>query len=357
MTRILLASLLTLSLCPPLADAQTREAEPGFTLSSLANFTPAKEWLKRDYGFGFWRLALLSKDYELGPGDEIQVQIYGVTELSSLLQTAALSNSGEIHVPLVGPMRVAGLTAEAVEEQVGQALVDRGLVQEPEVIVTVTEYAAKPVYIIGEVDNPGEYVMRQSWTLTEAVLIAGGVDLGAARYGYLHRRSAAGAPMTPPERLDQPDVPLPGREVITVDLQPLKTGKVLDPDPLLQAGDLFVIPTSVEKMAYVLGAVLEPGGISLRPDERLPLSLALAAAGGPSRTASSRGLIVRTTPEGSRSVTFDFRAILAGKERDQLLRPDDIVFIPGSGVKTLGAAVAQMVPALARTAATIAMIP
>ena len=49
--------------------------------------------------------------------------------------------------------------------------------------MTVLDYQAKPIYVIGEVDNPGQYVMSQPWTLTEAILVAGGLDVTSGSTG------------------------------------------------------------------------------------------------------------------------------------------------------------------------------
>ena len=61
-------------------------------------------------------------------------------------------------MPMIGEIRAAGLTAEELENEVADRLKRKGLIEQPEVLVTVTDYQAKPIYVIGEVDNPGQYV-------------------------------------------------------------------------------------------------------------------------------------------------------------------------------------------------------
>jgi hypothetical protein len=109
--------------------------------------------------------------------------------------------------------------------------------------------------------------------------MAGGIDFTADRYGYLHRRVSRDAVLTPPGYglpgtrtkpifntmtksgwmeqglLKRPDVPAPGTEVFTVDLQPVKEGGVLKGDYLLQEGDVFIVPRRNVRMFYVVGEV------------------------------------------------------------------------------------------------------
>jgi polysaccharide export outer membrane protein len=356
MKYVITAAVVLVLLCPHPSPAQTQTRDPGVT----SNYTPASTWKKRDYQVGFWRLAKLSKDYELGPGDEIQIGIYGVADLSGMLQSMKITNAGDVQIPLLGTMRAAGLSAEALEEQVAAALKERGLIDRPEVLITVLEYQSKPVYVIGEVDNPGEYVMSQPWTLTEAILIAGGLDFGAARYGYLHRRRSADTPVAPPPgKVEAPETPMPGRDVIKIDLQPLKTGKVLDPDPVLQTGDVLIVPSRKVELAFVIGAVMNPGGVVLPPEGQAPVSRALSAVGGPTKTAKmSEGIIVRTGPDGvQQQMKIDYAAILSGRQPDVTLQANDVVFVPGSGAKTFGMGLLNMIPSFVQTAAVIALVP
>ena len=105
-----------------------------------------------------------------------------------LTQSVTVQNSGNVSLPLLGSFRVDGLTAAELEAAIVSKLVALDLVTAPEVLIYVTEYSAKRIYILGEVDAPGEFTMTQAWTLMDAILISGGLDDTAGRYGYLHRR-------------------------------------------------------------------------------------------------------------------------------------------------------------------------
>lgn len=337
------------------ADAQTQQRDPGIP----ANFTPASVWAKRDYQVGFWRLARITKDYQLGPGDILQIDVYGAPSLSDVLQSTPVNASGDIVFPLLGPVKAAGLTAEDLEREVAAQLKRRGLIEKPEVLVTVLEYQAKAIYVVGQVDNPGQYVMSQPWTVTEAVLIAGGLDLGAGKYGYLHRRTSSDAPPAAADgAMKTPEVAAPGYEVITFDLQPLKQGGILQPDLSLRDGDILIVSTGKTEMVYVIGDVVRQGAVALASGSA-PVSRVLSAAGGLTRTANgTKGIVVRYDSQGRRQeMPVDYRAILDGKQPDFQVQANDLIYVPGSAGKTFGLSVLNTIPQVIKTAAVIAIIP
>jgi len=297
----------------------------------------------------FLRIPKLSLDYLLGPRDELKIEIVGQETLNQVLQTVKISNSGEISIPFLGAVQAADLTAAGLEAKIASLLTEKQLVRNPEVLVYVTDYQAKPIYIAGEVDNPGEYMMSQQMTLMEFILMAGGIDPDADRYGFLQRRIAPGSQEWKPERtIEKPEVARPGREVIKVDLQPLKTGGVLKPDIALRKGDVFVVPRREVARFYVIGDVKSPGAYEIPPPpERLMMvTQAISQAGGPGKTAKmSQGLVVRYGENRQRvEQKVDFAAILKGKHQDFGIHSEDIIFIPGSNAKTLGYGMLGMIP-------------
>jgi polysaccharide export outer membrane protein len=219
------------------------------------------------------------------------------------------------------------------------------------VLVYITQYHSKRIYILGEVDRPGEYAMSQPLTLMDAIILAGGLDLPAARYGYLHRplkTGNIGPPM--PNTLREPEVARPGTEVFRVDLQPLKEGGVLAQNIALKAGDVFVVPKRKMEVFYVIGEVKGPGSYEIPIGSRLLVSQAISASGGPVATAkASKGLLVRTDADGNRTeIKIDYLAILHGQQPDVELRGNDIVFIPGSQIKTIAFGLLGTIPTMAR---------
>lgn len=323
--------------CPAAALAQSEEMLRGVA----SNYTGRP---KADSRAGFLaRLPGLSPDYRLGPGDEIEVVAPPLWEVG---QAFKISSQGEIVLPFAGTFHAADLTTTDLESQIAQRLRDGDLVREPDVIVHITQFKAKSVHVVGEVDNPGQYVLSQDFTVSEMILLAGGLDITAADYGYLHRKTQPSAPDTPAEGLvSSPTVPEPGREVIRIDLRPLKTGGVIDPELRVRPGDVLVVPSREVRMFYVIGDVVRPGGYELPQSGTLSVSQAISNAGGPMPTAKmSQGLLLRYEGGKRGEVKVDYAAILDGRQTDFVVRPDDVVFIPDSAGKILGYGLIRMIP-------------
>jgi polysaccharide biosynthesis/export protein len=312
----------------------------------------------------FQRLPGISPDYRLGSGDVIRIDATGNDLLN---QTFKISNSGFIDYLLLGEIQAAGLTAEELESEIGSRLRDKQLVKTPEVLVYIESYEAKPIYIVGEVDNPGEYVMSQQLTLMDAIFLAGGLDFTASSYGFLHRRTAAGAAISDvPEAggrstmfnvlmdgkspqagiLKNPEIAAPGTEVIKVDLEPVKAGGVFEPNIPLRGGDVFVVPRRDIQYFYVVGDVGKPGPYEIPLGKPLLASQAISYAGGPSKTAKmSEGMLVRYDESGARRESrVDYAAIIQGRQKDFEVHPNDIIFIPGSNAKSLAYGLLGIIP-------------
>jgi polysaccharide export outer membrane protein len=214
------------------------------------------------------------------------------------------------------------------------------------VLVDVSEYEAKTVYVLGEVDRPGEYAVSYQMTLMDLVFVAGGIDFTAAGKGFLHRRPTAGAPPWRPTMVQadlkllqaQPDTPRAGTEVLEIDLKPLKEGSVLERNITLRNGDVFYVPRRKIEVVYVIGDVMSAGAFELPEDDALTASKAISWAGGPSKTAKMRkGILMRYEADGTRrELPVDFAAVLRGEQPDVEVRPNDVIFLPGSSGKTLG---------------------
>jgi protein involved in polysaccharide export with SLBB domain len=304
----------------------------------------------------FLRMPKVSADYLLGPGDVIRIETVGAPALTDMLRQVTVAYSGEIVIPMLGSIQAADHTALELEDSIAERLKQRGLIQNPEVLVYITDYQAKPIYVVGEVDNPGEYMMSQRLTLMEAILMAGGLDFTADRYGFLHRKLVPGVAQKPtPGVLAYPEQAGPLEDVIKIDLEPLKTGGVLNPDIVLRSGDMFVVPKRPTELFYVVGDVASPGYKEIPSPQPGSVSAvqAIAMAGGPNRTAKmDHGVLLRYGPDGKRQERrVDFKAMLVGRRPDFAIQAGDIIFIPGSQVKTLSYGLLGAIPAAAETRA------
>lgn len=290
----------------------------------------------RERELTFLRLPGVSPDYRLGPGDQIEVTIVGTGRDPS---SYTIDRAGEIAVPPMQNIRIADLTAEEAEAAISAALKREGLMQGAEVLVYISAYQARPVYAVGELDRPGQYFMSQRWTLMDLIFVAGGIDPLAARYAYLHRRlDDSSLQMDSTGLLANPAVALPGTEVTQIDLKPMIDGGVLSSNPVLRTGDVLVIPKIQTAMYSVLGDVLSPGVFEVPARTGIRVSQAILWAGGPGKSATpSKGIVLRYAKDGTRQeIPLDYSGIMGGQTPDFEVQPNDMIFIPGSLMKTIG---------------------
>jgi polysaccharide export outer membrane protein len=302
----------------------------------------------------FNRMPGLSPDYKMGPGDELEVTIVGHS-----MQTLRISTTGEITIPFAGAIKVTDLTAEEAEAVIAERLAEKGLIKNPQVLIYISKYEAKTIYAVGEVDRPGEYSVSFQMTLMDLIFLAGGIDFTASRYGYLHRRSPNAAPDWRPtfvradisDLVNRPDAARAGGELIEIDLQPMKDGGVLERNLVLRNGDVLYVPRREIEAAFVIGDVMRTGAFELPQEKKLTASRLIAMAGGPTRTAKmSKGILVRADRDGKRTeFPVDFAAVLKGDKPDVEIRPNDVVFIPGSTTKTLGFGILNTIPGVLTT--------
>jgi polysaccharide biosynthesis/export protein len=291
-------------------------------------------------------------EYRLGPGDLIEIKLLG---FEPELNSVRISNSGKIHLPHMGVFPVTGLTTHELEIALARRMIDRKLMKEPQALVLIREFKAQPIYILGEVGMPGQYVLHEGVSLMDLITMAGGVNDVSRDYGFLYRRKANAQP--PPEAPSGEagsERPLDSMyTVIKIDLKSLREGGKLDLNVPIQGGDLFYVPERELGVYYVVGEVLRTGPFQVPDGEPLLVTRALAMAGGPTRTAKmSQGMLVRYEPNGERrEMPVDFAAIFKGKRPDFVVQPDDIIFIPGSNFKTVGYGLLGILPQMAGTAA------
>jgi polysaccharide export outer membrane protein len=107
--------------------------------------------------------------YSLGPGDQVRIITFGEETLTGEFR---VNDSGNIALPLVGAVQAAGLTSAELEASVGSALRRGNLVRNPSVAVEVIAY--RPIYVLGEVNKPGQFAYQPAMTVVTAVAVAGG---------------------------------------------------------------------------------------------------------------------------------------------------------------------------------------
>jgi polysaccharide biosynthesis/export protein len=119
-----------------------------------------------------------SGPYRLGVDEQVRIITFGEAQMTGQFQ---VNDRGSIAVPLLGPVPAAGLTTSQLEQSIAQRLQDKKILLNPSVSVEVVRY--RPIFILGEVNRPGEYPYQPGMTVLTAVAIAGGFTY-RAQTGY-----------------------------------------------------------------------------------------------------------------------------------------------------------------------------
>ena len=116
--------------------------------------------------------ALSNSGYEVGPDDVLTINVFLIEELSG---DYMVSGRGEITMPLIGSIKVAGLAVEEIE-MILKSVYSEKYLKDPDITVFVLEYQSQRVTILGEVNVPGVYPLTGATTLLEAIAMARGTS-------------------------------------------------------------------------------------------------------------------------------------------------------------------------------------
>jgi polysaccharide export outer membrane protein len=125
--------------------------------------------------------------YLLGPGDRVRVIIFSDQQLTGEFQ---VNDSGDVAVPLLGDVQARGLTSRQLEAKVAAGLRNSGLMKNPSVSIEVIAY--RPIFMLGEVNKPGQYPYQPGMTAVTAVAVAGGFTYRAVEDVFSIVRNTGG---------------------------------------------------------------------------------------------------------------------------------------------------------------------
>ncbi len=196
-------------------------------------------------------MAPVPSGYVLGPGDELRIRIWGQVSLSANVR---VDRSGEIYLPQVGQVHVAGLAVSELDAHLREAV---GRVYHNfDLSADVGQIRAIQVYVSGEARRPGVYTISSLSTLADAIFASGGPSIEGSMRGIELRRD--------------------GTTVTSFDLYDLLIRGDKTKDAKLLSGDVIYIPP-VGPEAAVFGSVHHPAIYELRRNETLAEILADAA--------------------------------------------------------------------------------
>lgn len=246
-------------------------------------------------------------------GDLLNITVYGVPELT---QDVRVNNTGDVYLPLIGYVQLGGLTLDQAQTVIENRLREGEFVKNPHVTVFLKDFVNQSATVTGEVVRPGVYPVLGSRRLLEVLAAAGGPSPRAGKTFTISHR-------------DHPDEPAKLN---------LPTDLAKSPEDNIEVlpGDTIVVNRA--GLVYVVGEVTRPSGLVMDNNEKMTVMQAIALVGGPTSVAAmNNAKLIRTTATGREEQQLQLRKMLATKQPDIDLKPDDIIFVPASAGKKAAA--------------------
>ena len=240
-------------------------------------------------------------DYVIGPGDELRVRVWGQVNFQANLQ---VDRAGDVYLPQVGPVHVAGMPFSDLDGHLRQAI--GRVYRNFDLTADVGQIRAIQVYVAGQARRPGVYTVSSLSTLVDTLFASGGPSIqGSMRHIQLRR----------------------GSDVITdFDLYNLLLHGDKSKDVKLLPGDVIFIP-AVGSQVAITGSVRTPAIYELREGETL--DGLIADAGGVSTVAAeARVSIERISDHHDRfamEVAYDPNGLKTALADGDLIRVYSIV--------------------------------
>jgi polysaccharide export outer membrane protein len=273
-----------------------------------------------------------SKAYLLGPGDVLDIRVFGQPELST--SNAQIDSDGNLSsLPfLETPIPAKCRTDKQVQKDIAAAYAK--FINNPQVSVRIAERNSRqPATVFGAVRQSARIEMKRRVRLNELIAVSGGfTERASGTIQILHTE-----PLMCPEPGEEEDAkPIDGTKIPLqiVKINELRTGKA-DANPVIRPGD-YVLVTEAEPV-YITGAVAAPNGVYLR--DQLTLTRALAMVGGTRKEAKLNEVtIYRQIPGTTKQeiIKVDVAAIKKNQKPDVLLQAYDVVDVPEASMFSKG---------------------
>jgi polysaccharide biosynthesis/export protein len=267
------------------------------------------------------------KNYLLGPGDTLDVRVFGQSDLNAVVEIDSDGNISSLPF-LESPIFAKCRTEKEVQKDIFKAY--GKYLKNPQVSVRIADRKSRqPATVFGAVRQPTRVQMQRRIRLNELVVVSGGFTDRASGTIQIFHTEPLMCPQPGEEALAAPidDTKTPFE---IVKISELSSGNV-QANPIVRPGD-YVMVTEAEPV-YIMGSVTSPQGIYLR--DRLTLSRALAMVGGARKEAKISDVrIYRQKPGATNQETIkvDYAAIKKNQIPDFLLQAFDIVEVPEAGI-------------------------
>jgi len=181
--------------------------------------------------------------YTLGPGDQLKVEYYGNENLT---KEGYITRTGTLHLPLLGPVTLAGLTFTEAETLISNKV--KAELIGTNTFITLGELRSINIYVLGSAYKPGAYTISALSTLTNALFSTGGVNRNGSLRNIEVKRN--------------------GKTIQTFDFYDLVMRGDTSKDIRLEQGDTIFIPLR-NNSAKIFGAVPRPGLFEFKEGETI----------------------------------------------------------------------------------------
>ena len=235
----------------------------------------------------------------IGPGDTVKISAFRYPDLTTEVR---ISEKGTVHLPLIGEVKLAGMTPDQAANDIGERMQKDNFVLNPQIAVAVVQARSRQVSVLGFVNSPGRYVLDGSAArLTDVIALAGGPQPEASDLITVQRNG---------------DAKGEGTQTVKVDLRSIIEGGDLAKNIEIRGGDSVFVPKA--PVFYIYGEVHKGGAYRVEPD--LTVAQAISLAGGITpRGSDSRLQVRRRGPDGKWKLS-------SGRLLDPVA-PDDVILV------------------------------
>jgi len=235
-------------------------------------------------------------EYRLAAGDVIRISVYQNPDLTL---ESRVSESGSLSYPLLGSVKLGGLSISQAEQLIADGLRNGSFVKQPSVTIVVMQVRGNQASVLGMVNRPGRYPLEMGDTrLSDLLAAAGGVTLAGSDIIVLSGRRQG-----KPYRVE-------------IDLPSLFAAQGREQDVMVQNGDVLWVDRA--PMVYIYGEVNRPG--SMRLERGMTLMQLLAAGGGTTQRGTQKGITVHR--RGA-----DGKVQVLRPEMDEAMKEGDVVYV------------------------------
>jgi polysaccharide export outer membrane protein len=239
-------------------------------------------------------------EYLLGPGDVIDVAVWGHADLA---REVTVSAEGNVVLPLVGVISASGQSVEHLASTISRAYAE--YVLNPQVSITIKQFRTVRASVLGEVAHPGLYELRAGARLLDFVAAAGGPNEAAA--------------------LKEVKLLVPGQAPRKLDLTQALAGDA-GSNTVMRGGETLFIPEDLVNLINVEGQVTKPGRYRLKGEMRV-LDALLAAGGLTDHASVTQAQLVRASNK-SEPLSLDTLLLSQDMSHNVVLQPGDTLMIP-----------------------------